>query len=303
MLISTGQRGKLEAKPTRAASIIPIYVRLPLWVSRLDTDAINRRVVQGLLRSGRIGRHLSDIPCDIIHTLENDAEEAKTFISELEEGKVPTIIQHLPDEVIGIFKDVVGIFATLPTQIAGVAEAAVTDAVKVFNDIGTGAIVSDLEGLPGVIVSDVTNAWGDLTSGLVDDWNALKDGIGKIPCIFGNCPAAATTTVDPDRSCGRTQAITAQTSFQSSLPSRSSSIHPTSPALSTIPSPTQTRPKSSSSPVQSSQLSLSTSGSSPSPSINVADGFKIDRTILRLNIFQLCLFLGLGSLGFVFFLL
>lgn len=205
------------------------------------------RIVQGLLRSDKIVRRLSDIPCDIIKTLENDAEEAKTFIEELKNGTVPTIISHLPEEVKGIFSQFVGIFGTLPSQIVDEAKAAVTDAVHVFNDIGTGAITSDLANIPGVIVSDITNGWGDLTSGLVDDWNAVT-GLG---CVFRDC-AVATTAAG---SCGSTQAITAQSY------------------------PTQT-----------------------SPAINVASGLKIDSTIFRLNIFQLCWILGLGSLGVIFWL-
>lgn len=256
MLISTGQRGRMEAKPTRAASIIPIYVRLPLWISLSDTDAINRRIVQGLLRSDKIGRRLSDIPCSVIQTLETDAVEAKNFIDELENGKVPTIIKDLPEEVIKDILDVVGIFASLPTQIVDAAEAAVTNAVNVFNNIGSGAIVSDLEMIPGVIVSDITNAWGDLKSGFVNDWN----------CLIAGCPA---TTTAANGCASGTQAITAQTSH-----------------------PTQTRPKTNGSSAQST-----------SAAINVAAGFKLDRTILRLNIFQLCCFLGLGSLGVVFLLL
>lgn len=294
MLISPGQRRRMEAKPTRAASIIPIYVRLPLWVSHLDTDAINRRIIQGLFRSDKIIRYLSDIPCDIIHTLENDAEEAKKFIDEVEQGKVPTIIEDLPDEVKDTLKGVVGIFLKLPTQIVGAAEAAITDVVNVFNHIESGAITSDLAKLPGVIVSDITNAWGDLTSGLVDDWDALSCA------ILGNCPVATTNAVG---SCGGTQATTTKASSQSSHTSGSSAIHPASSPLSNIPSPTQTRPKSSSSPVQASQLSSSTFGSSPSPALNAASGFKIDDWIIfRLNFFQLCWVLGLGSLGVIFLL-
>ncbi|MCJ1264677.1 hypothetical protein MMC22_004551 [Lobaria immixta] len=212
------------------------------------TDAINRRIVQGLLQSDKIVRRLSDIPCGIIQTLEKDAGEAKKFIDELEDRKVPTIIQHLPEEVIGIFSNIVGIFGTLPSQIVGEAKAAVTDAVHVFNDIGTGAITSDLAQIPGVVVADITKDWGDLTSGLVDDWNAAAGAVG---CFFGDCPVATTAA----GSCGSTQAITAQ-SF-----------------------PTQT-----------------------SPAIKVASGLKIDSTILRLNIFQLCCILGLGSLGVIFWL-
>lgn len=248
---------------------------------------ITRRIVQALFRSNHIVNLLSDIPCNVILTLENDAEEAKNFIDELENGKVPTIIKDLPKEVIGAFSDVVGMFASLPTQIIDDAKAVVTDAVNIFNDIESGAIVSDLEKVPGIIVSDVTRDWGDI--------------VHAATCIFVKCPVATTAA----HTCGSTQAITAQTSFPSSLPSRSSTIHPTSPPLSNIPSPTQTRPKTSSSPVQ---LSESTSGSSLTPAINAAGDFKTDRAILRLNIFQLNIFqlfwfLGLGSLGVIFLLL
>lgn len=137
MFISPGRPGRLETKPARAASRIPICIRLPAWGSRSDTDAINRRLVWGLLQSRKIIRYISDIPCDIIQSLENDAEEGQNFIEDLKDviedlkdGKVPTIIQDLPSEVIGAFTDVVGIFETLPTKIVGAAEAAVTDAVQ-----------------------------------------------------------------------------------------------------------------------------------------------------------------------------
>lgn len=294
MRISPGLRGRMEAKPTRAASIKPIYVRLPLWVNRLDTDAINRQIARGLLRSDKIVRHLSDIPCDIIQTLENDAGEAKTFIDELEHRKVPTIIQHLPDEVIGVFSEIVGIFGTLPTQILNEAEAAVTDAVHIFNDIGSGAITSDLEQIPGIIVSDITNAWGDLTSGLEDDWKAAKAAFNTVACfIHHNCPAPATT----GGSCGSTQATTAPPSSQSSLPTRSSAISPTPPAISSIPGPTQILPKPS-----NASLTFGNSSSPSSAAINVASGLKLDSTIFRLNIFQLCWILGSGLLGVMFLL-
>lgn len=275
----------------------------------------NRRIVQGLFRSQNIVRLLSEIPCDIIQTLENDAAEAKAFVDELEQGKVPKIIENLPKEVTGALSDLIRIFVSLPTEIVDKAEAAITGAVNVFNDIESGAIVKDLEKIPGVIVSDITNAWGDLTSGLEDGWNAATDAFA---CLFGDCPVT-TTTAAVDRKCGSTQpiTITAQTSIiRSSLPSRSSTVQQTSPPqLSTSESPTQTRPKSSSSsssrssssssssPVRSSQLFLSTNGSSPTtPALNAAGGLKIDRTILRLSFFQLSWVLGLVLLGAIFLL-
>lgn len=284
----------MEAKRTRATSINPIYVRLPPWVSRLDTDAITRRIVQGLFRTQKIVRLLSDIPCDIIHTLENDATEAKAFVDDIEQGKVPKIIANLPKEVTGAISDLLHIFLTLPTEIVDVAEATITGAVNVFNDIESGAIVDDLKKLPGVIVSDITNAWGDLTSGLEDDWNAATHAIA---CAFVHCPV---TTTAAGRSCGGTQSTAAKTSIKPSLPSRSSASLP----LSTSKFSTQTRPKSSSSPIssQSPQLFSSTSDSSSTPALNAAGALNIDRTIIRLNLFQLCWILGLMLLGAIFLL-
>ena len=81
----------------------------------------------------------------------------------------------------GAFSDVVNIALTLPTKILGAAEAAVTDAVHLFNDIGSGAIVGDLESLPGVVVSEVTAGWGEFTAGIVDDWNAVTH---EVACFF-----------------------------------------------------------------------------------------------------------------------
>lgn len=157
VLISPGQRGRMEAKRTRATSINPIYVRLPPWLSRLDTDAMTRRIVQGLFRTQKIVRLLSDIPCDIIHTLENDATEAKAFVDDIEQGKVPKIIANLPKEVtgaiLGAISDLLHIFVTLPTEIVDVAEATITGAVNVFKDIESGAIVDDLKRPPSTHLS------------------------------------------------------------------------------------------------------------------------------------------------------
>lgn len=69
----------------------------------------------------------------------------------------------------GAFTDVVNIAVTLPTEIEGAAKAAVTEAVRVFNDIESGAIIGDIESLPGVVVSEVTAKWGQFRAGLVND--------------------------------------------------------------------------------------------------------------------------------------
>lgn len=91
------------------------------------------------------------------------------------------------------FSDVVHIALTLPTEIKAAAEAAETEAVKVFNDIESGAIIKDIENLPGVVVSEITAGWGEFTAGLVDDWNAVTH---EVACFFGGC-ATATPTSGP----------------------------------------------------------------------------------------------------------
>ncbi|KAL8722466.1 MAG: hypothetical protein Q9181_007484 [Wetmoreana brouardii] len=140
-----------------------------------------RNIVRGLLRSDNIIRHISEIPCDIIQTLESDADPAKDFVDQLQQGHVPTLIENLPGEALGEFKNVIGIFVTLPSEIVGAAAAAVTDAAHIFNDIGHGTIISDFENLPGVIVSDVTSAWGDFTVGLQNDWDAATHAFACFP--------------------------------------------------------------------------------------------------------------------------
>ena len=62
-----------------------------------------------------------------------------------------------------------------------------TDAAHIFNDIGTGAIVDDIEQIPGAVVSLVTEEWGDFTSALVGDWDALTHVVG---CFFKDCPVS-----------------------------------------------------------------------------------------------------------------
>lgn len=121
---------------------------------------------------------------------------------------MPTIIENLPDEGIEQFKDIVNIAFSLPSQILTVAQAAVTDAAKIINDIEDGAIIQDIESLTGVALSEVTGAWADFTDGLTDAWG---DATSEIGCFFTACPvptvgacraaansagAAATTTND-----------------------------------------------------------------------------------------------------------
>ena len=168
--------------------------------STTSANTLNRTITQGLLRSNNIVQYASDIPCNIIQTLETDADQAQQFVQQIEAGQVPAIIQDLPSEVISAFSDILGIFVTLPTQLIGAAEAAITEAANLFNDIETGAIVSDIENIPGIVVSDVTSAWGDLTSGLEGDWTAATSAIA---CFFDSCPV---TTSAAD-ACGSSTAV------------------------------------------------------------------------------------------------
>jgi hypothetical protein len=190
-----------------------------------------RTIVKGLLRSKNVIKILVDIPCDIILDLENDANKAKTFVTDLENGKVPELIQGLPKEALQTLKDVVGIFGTLPSEIVEKAKGRITDAAKIFDDIGSGAIVSDIEKIPGVIVSDVTRGWGDLTSGLENDWNEATHGIA---CLFSDCPVPTSDV----HSCGNSP--------------KTPSAHPSPETSSAYQPPAQIMTPSSQSPVPSS---------------------------------------------------
>lgn len=161
-------------------------------------------IVQGLFRSerGNIVHYLSNVPCDVVQTLETDADEAETFVNQLKAGQVPSIIQDLPQEAVQEFKDVINIALSLPTEILDAVESAATDAANIFNDIEDGSIIQDLEKIPGIIVSDITSGWADFTSELTGAWDDVTSGI---ECFFGHCPqstavgscpaaAAATTT-------------------------------------------------------------------------------------------------------------
>lgn len=133
-------------------------------------------ILRGILQSGKFVRYVAEIPCDIIQTLEDDASEAENFVKQIEQHKVPSIIKNLPQEIVDSFTDIVNITLALPSEVEEAAEAAVTGAVKLFNDIESGAIVSDIKNIEGVVVSDVTAGWGDFTAGVL--------------CFFGNCATA-----------------------------------------------------------------------------------------------------------------
>ena len=165
-----------------------LYVTLPL--SRclfLNPNDTLSNLVRGLLRSEKITRLLPEIPCDIISTLDNDADQASKFVHQLEKGRVPTLIKDLPQEVVDTFTNVYSVFKTLPSQLLDAAQATVTEAAHLFDDIESGAIVSDLEEFGDVAFSDITSEWGDLTAGLKSDWDAAHHAL---TCLFGNCPVS-----------------------------------------------------------------------------------------------------------------
>ncbi|KAL8910451.1 MAG: hypothetical protein Q9171_004245 [Xanthocarpia ochracea] len=190
-------------------------------------------------------KYISQIPCDIVQTLQNDANEAKKFIDQLEDGKVPSFIENLPEEIITSFKYLFGIFLTLPSDTFSVAEDTVESAVNLFNDIESGAIRSYFEDFDDKIVSGVTDLWGDFTAGLKDAWGAAAGAAaGAVRCFptacavssdaLGSCQGntAATTTGN-----GGGPSATGRLSFQASVTSTFSSATPVQTPAS-MPSPT-----------------------------------------------------------------
>lgn len=148
-----------------------------------------RTIIRGILRSHKIFDLAQNIPNSIIQTLENDADAAEKFITQIEHGQVPDLIKDLPQEIIDGFTDVLNILKTLPSEILNVAEAAVTDVVNVANEIENGTIISEIEKLPSEVASVVTQDWGEFTAGVVDGWNDFT-------CFFKPkpCPGHTSTT-------------------------------------------------------------------------------------------------------------
>lgn len=161
------------------------------------TDHSN--IVRGLLRSHNILQDISQVPCNVINTLETDVDAAKNFVTQLEQGQTPNLIQNLSPELIGTFHDLINIASSLPTEILDTAQAAVTDVVSVFDDIENGSIVSDLENVPGIVISDITAGWGGFTHGVVAVWagatSEIAGAASAIDCAFGSCPPATATTL------------------------------------------------------------------------------------------------------------
>ena len=144
-------------------------------------------LIKGVLQSGKFVRYASRIPCDTIQTLETDVDAAKEFVTDIEQGRTPLIIQDLPQEIVRAFKGLWGVIETIPSEVLDVAQAAVTDVVNVVNDIengNTGAIVSSIEQIPGKAISDVTSDWGEITAGLEQDLDAVTHFFA---CLSEDC--------------------------------------------------------------------------------------------------------------------
>ena len=107
----------------------------------------------------------------------NDANDAKDFVVQLENGNVPSIISDLPMDVFDAFRGLIGILNTLPSQVVNEAEATITEASRIFDDIANGKA----DEIPGVIASDITSEWAAITSGVGGGWNDFTDGAA---CFF-----------------------------------------------------------------------------------------------------------------------
>lgn len=169
---------------------------------------IDRNILQGILDSKNFLQLASEIPCDIIQTLETDASQAELFVEQIEHGEVPTIIQNLPNEIVDAFQTLVGIALELPAALLKDAKSAVDEAVHIFDDIEDGQIVSDIGQLPGEIETDVTSLWGDVTSDVVGGWNDFTHGAACFfeggcaspttgACLSGTTPASVAATQTP----------------------------------------------------------------------------------------------------------
>ena len=168
------------------------------------TDTTVSNIVQGLLNStqGNIGQYIAEIPCNDINTLTTDAEAAEQFVTQIENGQIPTLITDLPQEAVNEFSNIINILTSLPSEVINVAEAAVTDVVSIVDDIEDGQITAVIASLPSDVVHIVTEGWDDLTNGLTDAWNGLTNGfdcviLNKCPKTTGACgtpPTGAATT-------------------------------------------------------------------------------------------------------------
>lgn len=120
----------------------------------------------------------ASIPCDIVNTLETNAEAAEQFVREVQAGQVPTIIENLPEEIVESFGSIINVALALPQSIWDTAVNVVDGVEGVFDSIADGSIVSELP-------AEIADAWEDVTAGFVDAWDAVT---ADIACLFDDCP-------------------------------------------------------------------------------------------------------------------
>ena len=172
-------------------------------------------IAKAIFRSdkGNLIQNLADIPCDVIQSLESDADEAEEFVNQLQAGEIPSIISDFPSAAVSEFADTIEVATAV---IADVAGAAITDVIDVFNEIGNGSIlddvVSDVEAIPTDLVDAITNGWGDFTDEVKTGWSDFTCWIEddcttlstadacSLPASAAatTTPGAAATTTSPD---------------------------------------------------------------------------------------------------------
>lgn len=126
-------------------------------------------ILDGILRADDFASLASSIPCDIIDTLETNVEAAEQFVQEIQDGKVPTIIQDLPSEIVNSVSEVVNAVVSPPETIWNTGENIVDGVEDVVDSIADGSIVSELP------------------EAIADGWYAVTEGIA---CFFGGCAEA-----------------------------------------------------------------------------------------------------------------
>lgn len=119
----------------------------------------------------------SQVPCDIVNELENNAEAAEQFVREIQAGQVPTLIENLPSEVANAFGSMINVALSLPETLWDTAEGIVDGVENLFDSVADGSIVTELP-------EEIAETWETVTAGLVDAWDALTDDIA---CLFGDC--------------------------------------------------------------------------------------------------------------------
>lgn len=135
-------------------------------------------IMNGLLRSQNFASVASSVPCDIVNELENNAEAAEQFVREIQAGQVPTIIENLPEEIVGAFSSIINTALLLPETIWDTTENVVEGVSDLFDSVADGSIVSRFP-------EAVADGWEDVTAGFVDAWDAVTGDIG---CWFSDCP-------------------------------------------------------------------------------------------------------------------